>query len=658
MSKWPFGGNFSGNERGFGILESVIALSIIFMLILTLVRTFDTSVTVVTQTGRRAAANALASELLERSRSLEWEHMGLTSNANGSTCPDDVGCSTLPASVKDQISTNAAGNYTFEGEEIVFANGATFDPFLSFTDTMVRAGAEYQRFLFVTSVRDDPADAATERARRITAVVRWEAPSGLPEETRLATLVTEFTEPSQPYIHGEMDFDGGVFSLRGSESRCGGATDCGAYAPGSAAWVGSQPARDDFTADVFLSDAFASATSDYVSGAISLASGASADIRWAGPDGLLGTADDVITSVEEPQVLIVVDDDASSLPPADEPFVTPVAPSPTFNASGAAPFDIVVADLQDDADLNLSSEPDLDDGLVAGEAWTEHDLDPGPDVVDALPYAAITADSAETTRVGFVEYADTATRSYYETLLGQSLNEASYEFTLARAGDDASGPGLAYDGNVDRFDDVSGNRQIIDTATWAGEVLWLLGDTIQSEVPSRSGFKGWVIVELPTLATSGSVQAGESAAMNPSLTVVSDLRIRFWDAGTGKYVVAYSGYGSQACDSSVGVSFTGEPTIGGPQTYTVNLSSHPKVRFEVDADFTVRRFCPGYQLDSNMNVASSFVQSQGFLTGTLTYRVVDELVELVTGDGVLFDLELDVDAGGLDSTALFFDPEA
>ena len=646
------------DDDGFGILEAIIALTIIFMLIVTLLRTFDTTVTIVTQTGRRAAANALASELLERSRSLEWEHMGLTSNANGSDCPGDVGCATLPSSVADLIGTNAAGNFTFEGEEVVFANGATFDPFLSFSDQVTRGDVDYTRYLFVTSVRTDPDDVETETARRIVAVVRWLAPNGFPEEIRIATLVTEFTEPAQPFIHGEMDFDGGSVTVRGSTSRCGSDPECGAHAPGTAAWAGALSTRDDFTADLFLADSFVSATSDYVSGGIARYTGPSADVREAGVDAKIGTADDVVRSVEESQVLVVVDDDASSLPVRDEPFVAPVAPSPLFNASGTPPYDLLLADLGSSADLDLLVDPGLDAARVASEAWIEHDIDPSATVDDGLPYAALEADSAETTRLGFREYLEGASRLFYTALLEGSLTEPSYDFTLAQVGDAASGPAHGYTGDVDRFDDTVGNRQVHATATWAGEEITFLYDTLQPQEPSRNQFRGWVVIDLPTLQTLGTVQAGEVAGTTPDLNVSSELKVHFWNATTGKYVQAFVDYSGMTCDTSQIVSFSSFGPIGGPQTYTVTKAGHPQVRFEVDAEITIRKFCSVYDLDAASNVAGAFVQSQNMLSGTLEYKVTDELVEASTGNGVLFDLALDFDGGGLDATTLFYDPNA
>ncbi|MDH3500817.1 MAG: hypothetical protein OEM97_11885, partial [Acidimicrobiia bacterium] len=83
-----------------------MALVIIFGLILVLIRTFDTTTDVLVQSNRRGAANALASELIERARSLEWEHMGLTANANGTSCPDDVACATHPPSISSEVTVN------------------------------------------------------------------------------------------------------------------------------------------------------------------------------------------------------------------------------------------------------------------------------------------------------------------------------------------------------------------------------------------------------------------------------------------------------------------------------------------------------------------------------------------------------------------------
>ncbi|MDR9452200.1 MAG: hypothetical protein RI637_13400, partial [Acidimicrobiia bacterium] len=208
-------------ESGFTIVESVIALGIVFALVVALLRTMDSGTRIVIETKRQAAATAFASELLERARSLEWDHIGLTVLANGTTCPDQVGCATFSDPVTGEFGTDLTinlltGNWQFGGEEIVFVNGATFDPFLSFHDQQTRDNTPFDRYLFVTSVRSDPADPATERFRRITAVVEWATATGIRHDVRLSTLMSPFTEPSQPLIHGEVTLDGGYLSLSGN----------------------------------------------------------------------------------------------------------------------------------------------------------------------------------------------------------------------------------------------------------------------------------------------------------------------------------------------------------------------------------------------------------------------------------------------------------
>ena len=407
------GARIRSEERGFTIVESLVALVIIFGLMITLLRAFDISVGLVSQTNRSGNANALASELIERARSLEWDHMGITASTNGSSCPDDVGCATHPSSITSQITTNLNGNYAVDAEEIVFANGPTFDPFLSFSESVDRDDVTYDRYLFVTSVRDDPLDPATEQVRRITAIVRWDAPNGHTREIRLVTFVADFIEPSQPFILGEVSLDGGSISIRGNDGRCGFDPECGAFVQGTSDFAGGTP-REDFEADLYFADLSMIATTNYVSGASYRGGGSSGDVRWAGSDGLVTTTDDTVTQFLSVERVAFVDDDASSSPPFNEPRTFPVSLSPGLGISLGAPLDAVVADLLRSGDLNLSSSPDQDVATVNGEAWTEHDTDPGPAVSDGLPYVASELDSPETTRIGFREYADAGVRSFYE----------------------------------------------------------------------------------------------------------------------------------------------------------------------------------------------------------------------------------------------------
>jgi hypothetical protein len=44
------------------------------------------------------------------------------------------------------------------------------------------------------------------------------------------------------------------------------------------------------------------------------------------------------------------------------------------------------------------------------------------------------------------------------------------------------------------------------------------------------------------------------------------------------------------------------------------------------------------------------------VTGTVAYKVTDDLMAVALGDGLMFDLAIDFDGGGLDTTAIFVNP--
>lgn len=618
-----------------------MALAIVFGMVLALLQTIDSGIRVVVETKRQAAAVAFASELLERARSLEWNHMGLTALANGSGCPDQVGCGTYSDPTTgvfggDLAVSGTTGNWEFGGEEIVFVNGPTFDPFLSFQDTQTRDDTPFERYLFVTSVRTDPANPATEQYRRITAVVRWKAPTGWRDNVRLTTLVSPFTEPSQPLIHGEVTFDGGSFSISGDVS-------------GSRAWVGSD--RGLIEANVVFPDGFVSAASDYVSTAIVRASATAGDLRFAGTDGLFGTLDDVIVGPEPVDVTRTADDDAVSTAPLDDTDTIVTSLSPPLGIAEPFPRDFIIADLD-----NLLA---LEEAEYWGEAWTEHNPLSADPKNDGLPYVAMGMDSADRINAGFVEYFDAAVRALYELELGSPLDEPAYQFAFLARGHDSVGPALEYQGSVDRVDQIgTGYRQVQADYDWTAEPAYLFADEVGRI--ADPDFNGWVKVEFPRVFGM-DVAAGQSAARPPSLSTSGDVVVWFWDPGTGTYDEVYSGFAGPGSCSSVpsATVLTLDDGAGGPIVWDVDTGDNPHLRYEVQGTILVRPPCHAHILDANLDVAEGRVQASGMVTGTINYRVVDTVIEAnPTLDGTLFDLESSFDLGGVGVTVLYLDPEA
>ncbi len=628
-------------EAGFTIIESVVALTIVFALVIALLRTMDTGTRVIVETKRQAAATVFASELLERARSLEWNHMGLTALANGATCPDQVGCGTFSDGVTGVFGTDLTinpmtSNWQFAGEEIVFVNGATFDPFLSFHDEQTRDNTPFDRYLFVTSVRNDPDDPATERFRRITAVVAWDPAGGFRKDVRLSTLVSPFTEPSQPLIHGEATLDGGSLSVTGNIR-------------GTRAWTGN--GRGLFEANLVFADGFASATSDYVSTEIARSTSTSGDVRYAGPDDIFGTVDDVAVGPEPVDASRAADDDAVSVAPLDDPnaIVTPLPPS--FLITGAYPNDFTVADLTN----LLAPDPT---GYWA-ELWTEYNptaLDPK---VDGLPYTSYGLESADRTNGGFIEYVDFGLRTMYEARLGDTLDQPFYEFAFFARGHDSLGPALDYTANVDRYDaPVSGDRQVRVDYDWASEPMYLFPDSVGPLEDNT--FKGWVIIRMPRVYGT-DLAAGQSAARPPSLSTTGDVEIDLWNPSTGKYSTVYSGFGAIGSCSSLPSAdlVTIDDGSGGPLTWDVTPSGDPQLHYDVQGSILVRTPCHAYTEDSNMDVSEARAQATGMVTGTISYRIIDTVIDAdPLLDGTLYDVELTFDLGGVGVTTLYVDPDA
>ena len=196
-------------DEGFTLIEAMVALVIIFGLMVVLLRTFDSGTRVLVETCRQAAASKLASELIERAQALEWQHMGLAVANNGTDCAtEQVGCATFVAGLP---GLTAPAPFSFEGEEIVFANADTFAPFLSFHTVENRGGTDFDRYLFVTSIVEPVT--GEEIGRRLVALVQWVPPGGFRKEVRLETRVSEFREPSQPLIGSEIVYSGGNFGF-------------------------------------------------------------------------------------------------------------------------------------------------------------------------------------------------------------------------------------------------------------------------------------------------------------------------------------------------------------------------------------------------------------------------------------------------------------
>ncbi len=624
-------------ERGFTLVEAMVSLVIIFGLMVVLLRTFDSGTRVIVETRKQAVASAFASELIERGQALEWEHMGLATSTRGNSCAtEQVGCYIGdPFIAGDLVYDGVADEYIFGGEKIVFANADTFRPFLNFFEAVERDTSEYDRYLFVTSI-ENPVT-GDEIARRLTAIVQWVPVGGFRKEVRLETIVSEYQEPSQPFISGTVHMSGGAMRIGPSSSGAYPA----AYAHGTDWELWTTPGvttdtvgdeyfwstvneRQLFDASVNFPIATVNATSDFVSGSSIRISGTDASrLQWEGVDGLYGTADDPILTLPAAKTEFLTDDDASTIPPLQ------------FGATGLL-FNQPLARLNHvgtaDQDLQITETTDY---AVNGYLFTEVDpvpVAPPPD--DKFPFAQLATTSKFPAKiaVGFTDYTETWVRNMYAGF--SPLNGASYKFDLfRRENPTAPTSAIVFGATVDRDDTPVGGFQQISASldNYDGGNLHFLDDTAYPDTGGTGDFYGWVIVTMPDI--QASVLAGQGVIANPN-PLMTTMVIKQWDPATKKYVVVNpngsataidyrANYGS-ACNGGTNVENTVQLWGGSPVTSTTSTAGRPFLEYTVSGSVTVRGWCTASTTDGvGARSRTWFETKLPMVTVDLQYKVVD-----------------------------------
>ena len=625
----------TSRDDGFTIVEAIVALVIIFGAVLVMLRSIDTGARVLYETKRQSGAAALASELMERARSLEWTNMGLTVGANSTNCtvpnptasppdpPQGVGCTLFTPDFGSEVKS-VSGGYEFGDEPVVFATGSTFDPFLSFHQQVTRDKTVFDRYLFITSVRTDNAKPETEKYRRITAVVRWNATGGFRKEVRLASYVSPFTEPSLPFISAEVNYTGGFGQVQGRLA-------------GIAGWGLKNSEVPPRSALVSLPSGRLTATSDYVSSATARLEGVSG--YWA--------QDGVTVLAANPEVIDLLSDD---------------------DGTSSTPLETVLS-----ADIDLGRFEAIQDGTriaeLASAALKDHAslTTPGRvatvDTTDDLPYASVSAQAAAKVVIDRVEDWTGAPEAAY-IADGKTLSTTAHTFTFYRYGDHSSTAALGWSGVADRKDDATTKlRKTTAAFMWKGQELDLLDDDVLSAVDNT--FAGWVVIELPSLWNQGAnapLEAGEYySAPTPGIGLESDgVTVKVWDGASSSYKtpVFIGGY-TDYTTLGTGCSFD---TTTVDESATVTKSGVPQLRYEVTGSITINGMCVGTtQQYGTGEVQSNSVSATDIVSATIDYDVFDTVAEGIFGLGseeaTLYHFTLTFSTGGVSATAVYINPE-
>ncbi len=201
----------ASNEGGFTLIESSIALGVIFTVLVGLLGALTAGTRGLITGRQRSAGLALANEVMEGARALNYGDVGHDFDSD-------------PTLATDPLITGTAPNLMYNGEPLAASaidagpsGGTTTNPLFPFSPhkfTSQREQTTYTTFVYVTTVSPATGDAY----KRITATVSW-SPAQYATSVKTVTLSSFLfaaEEPPDPKIVGTGEADAGTLRITGS----------------------------------------------------------------------------------------------------------------------------------------------------------------------------------------------------------------------------------------------------------------------------------------------------------------------------------------------------------------------------------------------------------------------------------------------------------
>ena len=173
----------AGNEGGFTLIESSIALGVIFTVLVGLLGALTAGTRGLITGRQRSAGLALANEVMEGARALNYGDVGHDFDSD-------------PTLATDPLITGIAPNLMYNGEPLAASvidagplGGTTANPLFPFSPhrfTNQREKTTYTTSVYVTTVTPAIGDAY----KRITTIVSW-SPAQYANAAKSVTLLTE-----------------------------------------------------------------------------------------------------------------------------------------------------------------------------------------------------------------------------------------------------------------------------------------------------------------------------------------------------------------------------------------------------------------------------------------------------------------------------------
>lgn len=191
-------------EDGFTIVETMVAMGIIFTVLVGLLASLNTGIRGVLTGRQRTGGTAVAREVVEAARATPYDRLGhdLAGDATLSTDPDVAG---------------PGPNWTYQPEGLAAEPlaGAAAPAYPEHEWSLVRDGSTFTVRVYVTSV----AVAVGEDHKRLSVQVDWAGEqyddAAIANEVRLSTLVSRSGVASGDEVDGVVDVDAGSVGITG-----------------------------------------------------------------------------------------------------------------------------------------------------------------------------------------------------------------------------------------------------------------------------------------------------------------------------------------------------------------------------------------------------------------------------------------------------------
>ncbi|MDQ1374912.1 MAG: hypothetical protein QOJ09_2250 [Actinomycetota bacterium] len=244
-----------GADAGFTIVESMVALALIFMVLVGLLGTLTSASKGIITAKQRNVAVGLANQVLETARASSYPVVGLSST--DSTIASDTAIT--------------AGSYS--GSPIVYASPSNQSPWPAHQFSTTVTNAAYVTKVYVTLVSPSGADPY----KRVTAIVDWSASgraqygaTAVPASVKIESYIYNASLPADPLLQGLTSATGGTISISGTVDNLA-VTDATLALPQASSDLSSQFVQE--------ANALAQSAGTDVTGGLSLyASGANASL--------------------------------------------------------------------------------------------------------------------------------------------------------------------------------------------------------------------------------------------------------------------------------------------------------------------------------------------------------------------------------------------